>query len=168
MFFFVLFLGFLDKNNDLLYRSGKEVILINYEGNYWSLKNTWKHLVHWFCKFTSDVFESPWKVMRQSKNAIIKVCFPSTESDSKKRPETVRNVSAGRCNNALVYKLTLLFVSPLRWWLSSRTVWRAWRRSFCLKNPGMSAALNPMKPSSQVSPYAPKKQVFPNDLLDDL
>ncbi|TNM91950.1 hypothetical protein fugu_018962 [Takifugu bimaculatus] len=44
--------GFLDKNNDLLYRSGKEV-------------------------------------MRQSKNAIIKLCFPSTESDSKKRPETV-------------------------------------------------------------------------------
>ncbi|XP_040012773.1 unconventional myosin-Ic isoform X5 [Xiphias gladius] len=44
--------GFLDKNNDLLYRNGKEV-------------------------------------MRQSKNAIIKHCFPSTEPDSKKRPETV-------------------------------------------------------------------------------
>ncbi|KAI4816741.1 hypothetical protein KUCAC02_009054 [Chaenocephalus aceratus] len=44
--------GFLDKNNDLLYRNGKEV-------------------------------------MRQSKNAIIKVCFPSTEPDSKRRPETV-------------------------------------------------------------------------------
>uniref|UniRef100_A0A7N8WHP8 Myosin IHb n=1 Tax=Mastacembelus armatus TaxID=205130 RepID=A0A7N8WHP8_9TELE len=44
--------GFLDKNNDLLYRSGKEV-------------------------------------MQQSKNPIIKHCFPSTEPDSKKRPETV-------------------------------------------------------------------------------
>uniref|UniRef100_H3CUJ6 Myosin IHb n=1 Tax=Tetraodon nigroviridis TaxID=99883 RepID=H3CUJ6_TETNG len=44
--------GFLDKNNDLLYRSGKEV-------------------------------------MQQSKNAVIKLCFPSTEKDSKKRPETV-------------------------------------------------------------------------------
>lgn len=162
MFFFVLFLGFLDKNNDLLYRSGKEVILIliYYASNYWSWKNTWKHLVHWCCKFTSDMFDSPWKVMRQSKNAIIKLCFPSTESDSKKRPETVRSVSAGRWNHAFIYKLTLLFVSPLRWWLSSRTVWRAWRRSFCLKNPGMSAALNPMKPSSQVSPCAPKKIRF--------
>lgn len=26
-----LFLGFLDKNNDLLYRSGKEVILLKYK-----------------------------------------------------------------------------------------------------------------------------------------
>lgn len=26
--FFFLFLGFLDKNNDLLYRNGKEVILV--------------------------------------------------------------------------------------------------------------------------------------------
>uniref|UniRef100_A0A668AEP5 Myosin IHb n=1 Tax=Myripristis murdjan TaxID=586833 RepID=A0A668AEP5_9TELE len=31
----------------------------------------------------------PIKVMRQSKNSIIKHCFPSTEPDSKKRPETV-------------------------------------------------------------------------------
>ncbi|KAM9841673.1 unconventional myosin-Ih [Aulostomus maculatus] len=44
--------GFLDKNNDLLYRNGKEV-------------------------------------MQQSKNAIIKHCFPLTEPDSKRRPETV-------------------------------------------------------------------------------
>ncbi|CAL8281316.1 unnamed protein product [Gadus morhua 'NCC'] len=44
--------GFLDKNNDLLYRNVKEV-------------------------------------MRQSKNTIIKHCFPYTEPDSKKRPETV-------------------------------------------------------------------------------
>lgn len=35
----------------------------------------------------------PIKVMRQSKNSIIKHCFPSTEPDSKKRPETVRNDS---------------------------------------------------------------------------
>lgn len=34
-----------------------------------------------------------WKVMRQSNNAIIEVCFPSTESNSKKRPETVRKAS---------------------------------------------------------------------------
>lgn len=33
------------------------------------------------------------KVMRQSKNAIIKHCFPSSEPDSKRRPETVRNDS---------------------------------------------------------------------------
>uniref|UniRef100_A0A672G291 Unconventional myosin-Ih-like n=1 Tax=Salarias fasciatus TaxID=181472 RepID=A0A672G291_SALFA len=44
--------GFLDKNNDLLYRYGKEV-------------------------------------MRQSKNAIIRHCFPYSEPDTKKRPETV-------------------------------------------------------------------------------
>ncbi|XP_054612452.1 unconventional myosin-Ih [Dunckerocampus dactyliophorus] len=44
--------GFLDKNNDLLYRNGKEV-------------------------------------MQQSKNVIIKHCFPPTEPDRKKRPETV-------------------------------------------------------------------------------
>ncbi|KAK0134622.1 Unconventional myosin-Ih [Merluccius polli] len=44
--------GFLDKNNDLLYRNVKEV-------------------------------------MRQSNNAIIQNCFPSTEPESKKRPETV-------------------------------------------------------------------------------
>uniref|UniRef100_A0A3P8WJA1 Myosin IH n=1 Tax=Cynoglossus semilaevis TaxID=244447 RepID=A0A3P8WJA1_CYNSE len=44
--------GFLDKNNDLLYRNGKEV-------------------------------------MRRSKNAIITHCFPTTEPDSKRRPETV-------------------------------------------------------------------------------
>ncbi|XP_061888070.1 unconventional myosin-Ih-like [Entelurus aequoreus] len=44
--------GFLDKNNDLLYQNGKEV-------------------------------------MQQSKNAIIKHCFPSTEPDRKRRPETV-------------------------------------------------------------------------------
>uniref|UniRef100_A0A3B4B345 Uncharacterized protein n=1 Tax=Periophthalmus magnuspinnatus TaxID=409849 RepID=A0A3B4B345_9GOBI len=42
---------FLDKNNDLLYRNGKEV-------------------------------------MRQSSNAIIKLCFPATEPDTKRRPET--------------------------------------------------------------------------------
>ncbi|KAJ8393918.1 hypothetical protein AAFF_G00054510 [Aldrovandia affinis] len=44
--------GFLDKNNDLLYRSVKDV-------------------------------------MRQSKNVIVKHCFPSSEPDTKKRPETV-------------------------------------------------------------------------------
>ncbi|XP_041916381.1 unconventional myosin-Ih isoform X2 [Alosa sapidissima] len=44
--------GFLDKNNDLLYRNIKEV-------------------------------------MRQSQNNIIKHCFPASEPDSKRRPETV-------------------------------------------------------------------------------
>ncbi|KPP60780.1 hypothetical protein Z043_121189, partial [Scleropages formosus] len=44
--------GFLDKNNDLLYKNIKDV-------------------------------------MRQSKNSIVKHCFPSIEPDSKKRPETV-------------------------------------------------------------------------------
>lgn len=34
------------------------------------------------------------KVMQQSKNPIIQHCFPSTEPDSKKRPETVRSVSS--------------------------------------------------------------------------
>lgn len=34
--------------------------------------------------------------MRQSNNAIIKVCFPSTEPNSKKRPETVRKASEGK------------------------------------------------------------------------
>lgn len=55
-----------------------------------------------------------WKVMRQSKNAVIKLCFPSTELDSKKRPETVRNV---RRNHTHIHNTTLadLFVSTLRW-----------------------------------------------------
>ncbi|XP_057674432.1 unconventional myosin-Ih isoform X1 [Corythoichthys intestinalis] len=44
--------GFLDKNNDLLYKNGKEV-------------------------------------MQQSNNGIIKYCFPPSEPDRKKRPETV-------------------------------------------------------------------------------
>uniref|UniRef100_A0AAY4BB67 Myosin IHb n=1 Tax=Denticeps clupeoides TaxID=299321 RepID=A0AAY4BB67_9TELE len=44
--------GFLDKNNDLLYRNIKDV-------------------------------------MRQSQNNIIKLCFPKTEPDTKRRPETV-------------------------------------------------------------------------------
>ncbi|XP_023664401.1 unconventional myosin-Ih-like isoform X1 [Paramormyrops kingsleyae] len=44
--------GFLDKNNDLLYRNIKDV-------------------------------------MRQSKNSLVKHCFPAVEPDNKKRPETV-------------------------------------------------------------------------------
>ncbi|CAB1319438.1 unnamed protein product, partial [Coregonus sp. 'balchen'] len=44
--------GFIDKNNDMLYRNIKDV-------------------------------------MRQSKNAIVRECFASTESDSRRRPETV-------------------------------------------------------------------------------
>ncbi|XP_013859201.1 unconventional myosin-Ih [Austrofundulus limnaeus] len=67
--------GFLDKNNDLLYRSGKEV-------------------------------------MRQSKNAIIKHCFPSNEPDSKKRPETV----VTQFKNSLV-GLTEILMSKEPWYV---------------------------------------------------
>lgn len=45
--------------------------------------------------------------MRQSKNAIIKHCFPSTEPDSKKRPETVRNDSDNDDAYPLIYKTTI-------------------------------------------------------------
>ncbi|KAM9306346.1 unconventional myosin-Ih [Pholidichthys leucotaenia] len=67
--------GFLDKNNDLLYRNGKEV-------------------------------------MRQSKNAIIKHCFPSSEPDSKKRPETV----VTQFKNSLV-GLTEILMSKEPWYV---------------------------------------------------
>ncbi|XP_037547694.1 unconventional myosin-Ih [Nematolebias whitei] len=67
--------GFLDKNNDLLYRTGKEV-------------------------------------MRQSKNAIIKHCFPSSEPDSKKRPETV----VTQFKNSLV-GLTEILMSKEPWYV---------------------------------------------------
>uniref|UniRef100_A0A3P8SVJ3 Myosin IHb n=1 Tax=Amphiprion percula TaxID=161767 RepID=A0A3P8SVJ3_AMPPE len=44
-----------------------------------------------YCSDLLDYYSFPviFKVMRQSKNAIIKHCFPSTEPDSKRRPETV-------------------------------------------------------------------------------
>lgn len=45
---------------------------------------------HVGCLYSFPIFL---KVMRQSKNAIIKLCFPSTEPDSKRRPETVRSHS---------------------------------------------------------------------------
>ncbi|KAL0965644.1 hypothetical protein UPYG_G00283890 [Umbra pygmaea] len=67
--------GFLDKNNDLLYRSIKEV-------------------------------------MRQSKNAIIQNCFPTTEPDSKKRPETV----ATQFKSSLV-GLTEILMSKEPWYV---------------------------------------------------
>ncbi|XP_031658206.1 unconventional myosin-Ih isoform X2 [Oncorhynchus kisutch] len=67
--------GFLDKNNDLLYRNIKEV-------------------------------------MRQSKNAIVKHCFPSTEPDSKKRPETV----ATQFKSSLV-GLTEVLMSKEPWYV---------------------------------------------------
>lgn len=74
--------GFLDKNNDLLYRNGKEVTAVTES-----------------CKFTIEcltLFSGSAtipQVMRQSKNAIVKHCFPATEPDSKRRPETVRKFS---------------------------------------------------------------------------
>ncbi|XP_056147198.1 unconventional myosin-Ih [Lampris incognitus] len=68
-------IGFLDKNNDLLYRNIKEV-------------------------------------MSQSKNAIIKHCFPSTEPDSKKRPETV----ATQFKNSLV-GLAEILMSKEPWYV---------------------------------------------------
>uniref|UniRef100_A0A3B4V6M8 Unconventional myosin-Ih-like n=1 Tax=Seriola dumerili TaxID=41447 RepID=A0A3B4V6M8_SERDU len=46
-------------------------------------------LLHYAGEVTYCRFPFLLKVMRQSKNAIIKHCFPSTEPDSKKRPETV-------------------------------------------------------------------------------
>uniref|UniRef100_A0A3B3YEK4 Myosin IHb n=1 Tax=Poecilia mexicana TaxID=48701 RepID=A0A3B3YEK4_9TELE len=67
--------GFLDKNNDLLYRSGKEV-------------------------------------MQHSKNVIIKHCFPSSEPDSKKRPETV----VTQFKNSLV-GLTEILMSKEPWYV---------------------------------------------------
>uniref|UniRef100_A0A3P9PAZ3 Unconventional myosin-Ih-like n=1 Tax=Poecilia reticulata TaxID=8081 RepID=A0A3P9PAZ3_POERE len=66
---------FLDKNNDLLYRSGKEV-------------------------------------MQHSKNAIIKHCFPSSEPDNKKRPETV----VTQFKNSLV-GLTEILTSKEPWYV---------------------------------------------------
>ncbi|XP_075901124.1 unconventional myosin-Ih isoform X1 [Nelusetta ayraudi] len=67
--------GFLDKNNDLLYRNGKEV-------------------------------------MRQSKNAIVKHCFPATEPHSKRRPETV----VTQFKNSLV-GLTEILMSKEPWYV---------------------------------------------------
>lgn len=43
--------------------------------------------------------------MRQSKNAIIKHCFPLTEPDSKRRPETVRNCSEVNVNPPIYKRL---------------------------------------------------------------
>ncbi|KAM4532820.1 unconventional myosin-Ih isoform 2-T2 [Fundulus diaphanus] len=68
-------IGFLDKNNDLLYRSGKEV-------------------------------------MQLSKNGIIKHCFPSSEPDTKKRPETV----VTQFKNSLV-GLTEILMSKEPWYV---------------------------------------------------
>ncbi|KAJ8286074.1 hypothetical protein GJAV_G00034260 [Gymnothorax javanicus] len=68
-------IGFIDKNNDLLYRNIKDV-------------------------------------MRQSKNAIIRQCFASTEPDSRKRPETV----ATQFKNSLT-KLTENLTSKEAWYV---------------------------------------------------
>ncbi|XP_036382610.1 unconventional myosin-Ih [Megalops cyprinoides] len=67
--------GFIDKNNDLLYRNIKDV-------------------------------------MRQSKNAIIRHCFPPTEPDSRKRPETV----ATQFKTSLM-KLTEILMSKEPWYV---------------------------------------------------
>uniref|UniRef100_A0A8B9RG90 Myosin IHb n=1 Tax=Astyanax mexicanus TaxID=7994 RepID=A0A8B9RG90_ASTMX len=67
--------GFVDKNNDLLYRNIKDV-------------------------------------MRQSKNPIIQQCFPSSEPDSKKRPETV----ATQFKNNL-FSLTQILMSKEPWYV---------------------------------------------------
>uniref|UniRef100_A0A8B9KS67 Myosin IHb n=1 Tax=Astyanax mexicanus TaxID=7994 RepID=A0A8B9KS67_ASTMX len=69
------YLGFVDKNNDLLYRNIKDV-------------------------------------MRQSKNPIIQQCFPSSEPDSKKRPETV----ATQFKNNL-FSLTQILMSKEPWYV---------------------------------------------------
>ncbi|XP_062845112.1 unconventional myosin-Ih [Trichomycterus rosablanca] len=67
--------GFLDKNNDLLYRNIKDV-------------------------------------MRLSKNPIILQCFPATEPDSKKRPETV--ATQFKCSLA---SLTEILMSKEPWYV---------------------------------------------------
>ncbi|XP_076867394.1 unconventional myosin-Ih [Brachyhypopomus gauderio] len=67
--------GFLDKNNDLLYRNIKDV-------------------------------------MRQSKNTIIQQCFPASEPDNKKRPETV----ATQFKNSLA-GLTEILMSKEPWYV---------------------------------------------------
>lgn len=75
--------GFLDKNNDLLYRNGKEVTPVT--ESHKSSRIECLTLFH-------DSSAIP-QVMRQSKNAIVKHCFPATEPHSKRRPETVRKRS---------------------------------------------------------------------------
>lgn len=62
--------------------------------------------------------------------------------------------------NDLIYSTTINtplapFLWLSRWWLSLRTALWAWLRSSGPKSPGTSAALNPMKPSSQVCPKRP-------------
>lgn len=80
--------GFLDKNNDLLYRNGKEVTWVTE-----SRKFTIESLTLFHGSATVP------QVMRQSKNAIVKHCFPVTEPDSKRRPETVRKFSENEDND---------------------------------------------------------------------
>ncbi|XP_031427045.1 unconventional myosin-Ih [Clupea harengus] len=67
--------GFIDKNNDLLYRNIKEV-------------------------------------MHHSKNSIVRQCFQSTESESRRRPETV----ATQFKNSLL-KLTEILMSKEAWYV---------------------------------------------------
>ncbi|KAF7661969.1 hypothetical protein LDENG_00248800 [Lucifuga dentata] len=67
--------GFLDKNNDLLYRNIKDLL-------------------------------------RQSKNAIVRACFSSMESDSRRRPETV----ATQFKNSLL-KLTEILMAKEAWYI---------------------------------------------------
>ncbi|XP_072548925.1 unconventional myosin-Ih [Salminus brasiliensis] len=67
--------GFVDKNNDLLYRNIKDV-------------------------------------MRQSKNPIVQQCFPSSEPDSKKRPETVATQFKSNLSS-----LTKILMSKESWYV---------------------------------------------------
>uniref|UniRef100_A0A8C7DPT4 Myosin IH n=1 Tax=Oncorhynchus kisutch TaxID=8019 RepID=A0A8C7DPT4_ONCKI len=67
-------------------------------------------LLHYAGEVTYKIFHL--QVMRQSKNAIVKHCFPSTEPDSKKRPETV----ATQFKSSLV-GLTEVLMSKEPWYV---------------------------------------------------
>uniref|UniRef100_A0A8C7SNJ0 Myosin IHb n=1 Tax=Oncorhynchus mykiss TaxID=8022 RepID=A0A8C7SNJ0_ONCMY len=67
-------------------------------------------LLHYAGEVTYKIFHL--QVMRQSKNAIVKHCFPSTEPDSKKRPETV----ATQFKSSLV-GLTEILMSKEPWYV---------------------------------------------------
>lgn len=72
--------GFLDKNNDLLFRNLKEV-----GGSLWK---TWCFLL--WVQMLINVFSVRLQVMCMSENKILTQCFDREELSDKKRPDTVR------------------------------------------------------------------------------
>lgn len=74
--------GFIDKNNDLLYRHIKEV----------STERIQSGSAHYKAYILEELTcVCVGQVMRQSKNSIMQQCFSSDEVDSRRRPETVRH-----------------------------------------------------------------------------